>query len=197
MNSNQRWCLVGALLAVLAGLSNLGVSSAVSYSIVNPWFGKNARCTLTGWTTTGTVGTAVGDKGNCLARLTASKDLSVSPARESIAKVEQSYILSSSKPNITFYYSSNLAGLTLRIYDISDVLLYEEVITAQSGSALVTVKRSFPDFAGMAIKVSVQAQVISPLPGKYTEQQLLVDFGVTDGNLYIDPDPDAPPGGTF
>lgn len=190
----RRWPVLAMLVLFVVAVINQGNSQAAYYGPVNPTFGKGYACSLSGWVTTGSVGTTSDGK-NCLARLAATKDTRPNPAVETVATLEQSFTLAPTDPRITFFYSSNLGGISFRVYNGAGALIHQESITSQSGSSLVMVDRPFPGYGYAYVRVVIQVQVINPAPNTFTEQKVLIDFGITDGTLRDAPSPEPDPGG--
>lgn len=205
MKNVYRWRSLGGMLALVLVMSGIGRAYAtITQNLTNPSFGQNTGCTHSGWTTSGWLAAGLeGGQGNCAVNLTAVHDLSVSPTQITASKIEQSFTLSSSDPTIYFYYKStlgshsNICGMKLRLYAAGGGLLYEEAIVANlNNNALHATSRSFPAYAGQAVKLSVEAYVLNPQPGVKNIQKLVIDFELTTAPITSkDPDPDGPPGG--
>lgn len=183
---------------IMIALSNLQVGKAVTYGLVNPSFGlTSTTCSLNGWTTSGAVSTALtssitGFMNNCVAQLTATND---GAGRNFPATLEQGFYLSPDAPSIKFYYASGRVTLTFRLYNSAGGLVHQESFAVESGGHNFNMaERSFPNYAGQYVKVSVQATVLNPAVGSPTTQKLNIDFQAPEGRK-DSPSPETPPGG--
>lgn len=190
----RRWPVLVMFILFVVAVIDQGKSRASNYGPVNPTFGHRYSCSLSGWTTTGTVDTTT-DGINCMARLTATKDMRVTPAKVTPATLEQGFILRPTDPRIRFHYGSNMGGMSFRVYDGNGTLIHQESIYSKNGSSLTLVDRQFPGYGGAYVYVVIEYKVVNGSLTGLTEQKLLVDFEITDSTYSDSPSPEPNPGG--
>jgi hypothetical protein len=196
----RRWRRFAGLFALLLVLAGIIPANAISSAgIVNPTFGMDYKCNLTGWTKTGSVSASMA--GHCGANLSATAPAGSSTPN--VATLEQRFLVSAASPQLGFYLTpgSNNPGTayaaqTVALYNSAGQLIYQKsrnTAIVDSETVNYVFLYNLNAYANQYVTLRITTQVQPSITGSPTLVGLSVSF-YDPHDSSGDPDPGS--GGT-